>query len=180
MTRAAGTRKASAWQCAGNDMERNETMIQCPVCKSICFDDMEVCFGCMHRFDDAVDSLGGCMASGLPEFEVEEPRARVAEESRVWLADQGSDPISFEIPADGRGYNVVISILPASGADASLPSSRRKATETGSEDVSLPVPEVMCVSEPLEEAQSASDQEATGGEDPSGFAVRESSQFACA
>ena len=23
----------------------------CPICKARCFDDMEVCYGCMHRFD---------------------------------------------------------------------------------------------------------------------------------
>lgn len=22
----------------------------CPVCKAACFDDMEVCYGCLHRF----------------------------------------------------------------------------------------------------------------------------------
>lgn len=33
----------------------------CPVCNSKCFDDMEVCFGCLHRFteDDAVDVAVG-------------------------------------------------------------------------------------------------------------------------
>ena len=27
-------------------------MKKCPVCESLCFDDMAVCFGCMHRFDE--------------------------------------------------------------------------------------------------------------------------------
>ncbi|MDO4400079.1 MAG: hypothetical protein Q4D27_03905 [Coriobacteriia bacterium] len=31
-------------------------MKTCPVCKARCFDDMEICYGCMHRFeDDAAD-----------------------------------------------------------------------------------------------------------------------------
>lgn len=24
----------------------------CPVCKSRCFDDMDVCYGCLHKFND--------------------------------------------------------------------------------------------------------------------------------
>ena len=27
-------------------------MRTCPVCGARCFDDMEVCYGCMHRFDE--------------------------------------------------------------------------------------------------------------------------------
>lgn len=26
---------------------------RCPVCNALCFDDMEVCFGCLHSFSDA-------------------------------------------------------------------------------------------------------------------------------
>lgn len=30
-------------------------MKTCPICKARCFDDMEICYGCMHRFEkDAV------------------------------------------------------------------------------------------------------------------------------
>ncbi|MCL1797820.1 MAG: hypothetical protein FWG24_05880 [Eggerthellaceae bacterium] len=32
----------------------------CPICNARCFDDMEICFGCMHRFDilgQAVEEL---------------------------------------------------------------------------------------------------------------------------
>lgn len=25
----------------------------CPVCSARCFDDMDVCYGCMHRFEEA-------------------------------------------------------------------------------------------------------------------------------
>lgn len=28
-------------------------MKTCPICAARCFDDMEVCYGCMHRFDEA-------------------------------------------------------------------------------------------------------------------------------
>lgn len=27
-------------------------MKQCPVCKARCFDDMEICYGCLHRFEE--------------------------------------------------------------------------------------------------------------------------------
>lgn len=30
-------------------------MKTCPICKARCFDDMELCYGCMHRFEDAPD-----------------------------------------------------------------------------------------------------------------------------
>ena len=28
-------------------------MKTCPVCKARCFDDMDICYGCMHRFEEA-------------------------------------------------------------------------------------------------------------------------------
>lgn len=50
----------------------------CPVCSARCFDDMDVCYGCMHRFEEAaepaeaspetpsgiVDAVGLSQASG--------------------------------------------------------------------------------------------------------------------
>ena len=27
-------------------------MKTCPICKARCFDDMEICYGCMHRFEE--------------------------------------------------------------------------------------------------------------------------------
>lgn len=34
-------------------------MRTCPICHATCFDDMEVCFGCMHRFEAAADAVDG-------------------------------------------------------------------------------------------------------------------------
>lgn len=31
-------------------------MKSCPVCKATTFDDMEICFGCLHRFDEKDDA----------------------------------------------------------------------------------------------------------------------------
>lgn len=36
-----------------NDQGRIVKMKTCPICAARCFDDMEVCYGCMHRFDEA-------------------------------------------------------------------------------------------------------------------------------
>lgn len=85
-------------------------MIQCPVCKSMCFDDMEICYGCMHRFDDPLALSDGYTASGLPEFEVEEP---VEDVLAVPLSNQVViEPASFVIPASNQGYTLSISIRP--------------------------------------------------------------------
>lgn len=34
-------------------------MKTCPVCRSLCFDDMPVCYGCMHNFDRDGSCMGG-------------------------------------------------------------------------------------------------------------------------
>lgn len=37
-------------------------MKTCPVCSARCFDDMEVCYGCLHTFAD--QQVGGCANVG--------------------------------------------------------------------------------------------------------------------
>ena len=37
-------------------------MKTCPVCQALCFDDMAVCFGCMHRFEDGEGGQPGASA----------------------------------------------------------------------------------------------------------------------
>ena len=39
-------------------------MKTCPVCKARCFDDMEICYGCMHRFEDIGPAPGTVVAAG--------------------------------------------------------------------------------------------------------------------
>jgi hypothetical protein len=34
-----------------------DEMKTCPVCKARCFDDMEICYGCMHRFEEEAADL---------------------------------------------------------------------------------------------------------------------------
>lgn len=43
-------------------------MKTCPVCKAQVFDDMPVCFGCMHRFDETSDQ--GMAAAHVPDVAV--------------------------------------------------------------------------------------------------------------
>lgn len=55
-------------------------MKSCPVCKATTFDDMEICFGCLHRFGEKDDAsaLVGCDLSSkkpvLRDVAVELPR----------------------------------------------------------------------------------------------------------
>lgn len=50
-------------------------MKTCPVCKSLCFDDMPVCYGCMHDFErdvidepeEAVPPVSSCVAASAEE-----------------------------------------------------------------------------------------------------------------
>lgn len=77
----------------------------CPICKARCFDDMEVCYGCMHRFD----------------FEDEEPLIPAAEEEIG----------TFPEPAapDGRKHPLRSAyVFGASGA----PSNERDSEESPS------------------------------------------------
>ena len=38
-------------------------MKTCPICNAVCFDDMDTCFGCLHRFDDASTNQGAPIAT---------------------------------------------------------------------------------------------------------------------
>lgn len=38
-------------------------MKTCPVCKARCFDDMEICYGCMHHFEDVGSTSGTVTAT---------------------------------------------------------------------------------------------------------------------
>lgn len=37
-------------------------MKECPVCGAVCFDDMEMCYGCLHRFEGRDDEKGNLRA----------------------------------------------------------------------------------------------------------------------
>ncbi len=48
-------------------------MKYCPICHAVCFDDMEVCYGCMHRFDEYAHLAQAGLATGriaaVPAFQ---------------------------------------------------------------------------------------------------------------
>lgn len=45
----------------------------CPVCHSMCFSDMDTCYGCLHKFDDARDASCVDLSLSDESFEPEEP-----------------------------------------------------------------------------------------------------------
>lgn len=64
-------------------------MKECPSCKARCFDDMEVCFGCLHRF-------------AAETSDVEKPSVQMAHA----LSDSpllGDVRKSVDLPAERRG-----------------------------------------------------------------------------
>ena len=54
-------------------------MKTCPTCKARCFDDMEICYGCMHRFEEDPPSFEEDFEAGVPEEE--RPPAPIENES---------------------------------------------------------------------------------------------------
>lgn len=59
-------------------------MKTCPVCKSLCFDDMPVCYGCMHDFtrillddpEEAVEPTGNALPVGGVSFDATSERSQ--------------------------------------------------------------------------------------------------------
>lgn len=87
-------------------------MKTCPVCAATCFDDMDVCFGCMHRFggDGTVNvaeqnaqartvPLGGD-ASGAPSAPGQALAAAPASQSAPLVVE--SDSTSVSVPMVAR------------------------------------------------------------------------------
>ena len=55
-------------------------MKTCPICKARCFDDMEICYGCMHRFsEDAASQMRAEDAVDVKEMPLQPGRIRDAE-----------------------------------------------------------------------------------------------------
>lgn len=78
-------------------------MKTCPICKARCFDDMEICYGCMHPFDseensgekraDAVDPIEKPQAPGN-RFN-EEPETRLPEDAVKAKPSRRDSPCVF-------------------------------------------------------------------------------------
>lgn len=107
----------------------------CPVCKATCFKDMDVCFGCMHRFGEPEESdfERGDDASVL----VAGPS--VFQESRLVsnaLPDRGALP---QVP--GVSGALSGSDGEDAGAQASSSCGLRPPADVGSGSVSVPLAE---------------------------------------
>jgi len=106
----------------------------CPICSARCFEDMDVCFGCMYRFDSAEQ---GFIELSLPqEITLQDnaglsikPRPRHAlppqgsksntgNHSRVNIERQGFSQEGFQAE-----YQLVISLKPRYQGAALLPES---------------------------------------------------------
>ena len=110
-------------------------MKQCPICKSQCFDDMEVCYGCMHRFNEkaianVMQPIGRC-----DEFEVEEPKNMEVVASCLESSQPSDVPAKIMIPMDGSAYNLVISVQPISPSHG--PSSQKPRFDLSSKSTPL-------------------------------------------
>ena len=89
-------------------------MKTCPICQAKSFDDMELCYTCMHRFEmqglhaepangKASSNDESCTASGMPKEFIRQIKPKV-----------GYIPVKPEavIPISGSGYSLVISLRP--------------------------------------------------------------------
>lgn len=103
-------------------------MKTCPICHSRCFDDMEICFGCMHRFDDGDEGVSKTQRLEIPIVELEnidDPHGEVCQQPDCACADplQGTtenpEDQVMRIPVGQQamnplavGYQLVISLQP--------------------------------------------------------------------
>ena len=99
-------------------------MKTCPVCKTQVFDDMQSCFGCMHRFDDDPDA-GADGARREDRWEIEPQPAVRRSEYEGGLTERGA----YEPSLSEDGFPHHAWPAPSRGADAS--ASRVNAADFG-------------------------------------------------
>ncbi|MDO4889753.1 MAG: hypothetical protein Q3963_00200 [Coriobacteriaceae bacterium] len=95
-------------------------MKTCPICKARCFDDMEICYGCMHRFERG-ESAGGQEApavSAANEASVRQGFARDAEtDARIGKHDGSRAGIADRHQAVKRGPSRVFGAVDGGDLD---------------------------------------------------------------
>lgn len=105
-------------------------MKTCPICNATSFDDMEICFGCMHRFGD--EPLLPFEIMDSDEIEPEEPRVGVGLTADVLPEPEGMLPPNDDgvrstiVPVPGSGFNLVISVQPVS---TQMPTTQQACEE---------------------------------------------------
>lgn len=101
-------------------------MRTCPVCGARCFDDMEVCYGCMHRFDERDEAATAVLRPLAKELATPEVSSTASASS---LAGDSGTPPTAETVA-GRSFplspeRMVRSSVPCtSEADAGVACGR--------------------------------------------------------
>lgn len=113
---------------------------KCPMCGAICFEDMDVCFGCLHRFEEdevvevLVESDGNEEASaGVWEEMGTGPEGTEEldwEEEPADSAPRGSHraPDAFRLLAqDGSEFEIVINVRPVTARVAVRGNHAREA-----------------------------------------------------
>lgn len=85
----------------------------CPVCHSVCFSDMDICYGCLHRFSD--EGRIGKNGVTMPDenFEPEEPNISSLRDGLVPGAKRadvptGADAVTAKL--DGDCYELGLTI----------------------------------------------------------------------
>lgn len=110
-------------------------MKECPVCKAIAFDDAQVCYGCLHRFEpgEGAMSAGGNLSQGGDCASV---AAGAAAAREIPLVAQGvasaPEPAEVRAPLDG----VALPQARSAPASSSVPQAPAPTTQA----VSLSVP----------------------------------------
>ncbi len=105
-------------------------MKTCPVCQAQCFDDMDICYGCMHRFDYSVASPAGEQALGdaraqrksrpseeggvaqPSESGSPEPAPEHAQDADPNGGDEDEVTASYAVPLPAAGCEITITVRP--------------------------------------------------------------------
>lgn len=76
----------------------------CPVCKATCFDDMDACYECLHRFADSEASGDGANLAGEPVLTAEYIEAPPSSEGASEMA--GCLVLRIDIPRNKGSFTV--------------------------------------------------------------------------
>ena len=88
----------------------------CPVCKARCFDDMQVCYGCMHRFDQDAQAKESQSSQDSHISEVAEPPVSSASSKTNYAAP--SRPTTMAIPMLAQVPSASVQPSPAEALSA--------------------------------------------------------------
>ena len=88
-------------------------MKECPVCSAVTFDDMDICYGCLHRFSGADAIAASATARGKGAFAVQPANGSLAGGGPSGCKpspDRPREQGGTDRPA--RAYRVEITLVP--------------------------------------------------------------------